>query len=59
MKIYNTLTKKKEVFKPISEEQVGMYTCGPTVYHYAHIGNLRSYIMEDVLEKSCVMKVTT
>ena len=35
-----------------------MYTCGPTVYHYAHIGNLRSYIMEDVLEKSCVMKVT-
>lgn len=51
MNIYNTLTKKKEVFKPISEEQVGMYTCGPTVYHYAHIGNLRSYIMEDVLEK--------
>ena len=51
MKIYNTLTKKKEVFKPISEEQVGMYTCGPTVYHYAHIGNLRSYFMEDVLEK--------
>lgn len=51
MKIYNTLTKKKEVFKPISEEQVGMYTCGPTVYHYAHIGNLRTYIMEDVLEK--------
>ena len=51
MKIYNTLTKKKEVFKPISEEQIGMYTCGPTVYHYAHIGNLRSYIMEDVLEK--------
>ena len=51
MKIYNTLTKKKEVFKPISEEQVGMYTCGPTVYHYAQIGNLRSYIMEDVLEK--------
>ena len=51
MKIYNTLTKRKEDFKPISEEQVGMYTCGPTVYHYAHIGNLRSYIMEDVLEK--------
>ena len=51
MKIYNTLTKKKEVFKPISEEQVGMYTCGPTVYHYAHIGNLSSSIMEDVLEK--------
>ncbi len=51
MKIYNTLTKTKEEFQPISKEQVGMYTCGPTVYHYAHIGNLRSYIMEDVLEK--------
>lgn len=51
MKIYNTLTKKKEEFVPINDEQVGMYTCGPTVYHYAHIGNLRSYIMEDVLEK--------
>ena len=51
MQIYNTMTKKKEIFKPIDEKQVGMYTCGPTVYHYAHIGNLRSYIMEDVLEK--------
>lgn len=51
MQIYNTLTKKKEIFKPIDEKKVGMYTCGPTVYHYAHIGNLRSYIMEDVLEK--------
>ena len=51
MQIYNTLTKKKEIFKPIDEKQVGLYTCGPTVYHYAHIGNLRSYIMEDVLEK--------
>lgn len=51
MKIYNTLTKKKEEFVPNNEKQVGMYTCGPTVYHYAHIGNLRSYIMEDVLEK--------
>ena len=51
MQRYNTLTKKKEIFKPIDEKQVGMYTCGPTVYHYAHIGNLRSYIMEDVLEK--------
>ena len=52
MKIYNTLTKKKEDFIPIDENQVSMYTCGPTVYHYAHIGNLRSYIMEDVLEKT-------
>ena len=51
MKIYNTLTKKKEEFKPVYEDKVSMYTCGPTVYHFAHIGNLRSYIMEDVLEK--------
>lgn len=49
--LYNTLTKKIEEFVPNEEGKVGMYTCGPTVYHYAHIGNLRSYIMEDVLEK--------
>ena len=51
MKLYNSLTKKVEEFVPNVEGKVGMYTCGPTVYHYAHIGNLRSYIMEDVLEK--------
>lgn len=51
MLLYNTLTKKKEEFVSIEEGKVGMYTCGPTVYHFAHIGNLRSYIMEDVLEK--------
>ena len=51
MKIYNSLTKRIEEFVPNEEGKVGMYTCGPTVYHFAHIGNLRSYIMEDVLEK--------
>ena len=51
MQIYNTLTHKKEEFVPNTAGKVAMYTCGPTVYHYAHIGNLRSYIMEDVLEK--------
>ena len=51
MVLYNTLTKKIEEFIPYEEGKVRMYTCGPTVYHYAHIGNLRSYIMEDVLEK--------
>ncbi len=51
MKIYNTLTREKEEFVPRFGNKVSMYTCGPTVYHYAHIGNLRSYIMEDVLEK--------
>ncbi len=51
MKIYNTLTKKVDEFIPNEAGKVKMYTCGPTVYHFAHIGNLRSYIMEDVLEK--------
>ncbi|MGM9878773.1 MAG: cysteine--tRNA ligase [Bacilli bacterium] len=52
LKLYNTLTRKIEDFVPYGEGIVRMYTCGPTVYHYAHIGNLRTYIMEDVLEKS-------
>lgn len=52
MKLYNTLSKKVEDFVPNVEGKVNMYTCGPTVYHFAHIGNLRSYIMEDVLEKT-------
>ena len=51
MKLYNTLTKKVEKFIPNEEGKVKMYTCGPTVYHFAHIGNLRTYISEDVLEK--------
>lgn len=51
MKLYNTLTRKVGEFVPKEAGKVRMYTCGPTVYHFAHIGNLRSYIMEDVLEK--------
>ena len=51
MKIYNTLSKTIEEFIPNEKNKVSMYTCGPTVYHYAHIGNLRTYMMEDVLEK--------
>ena len=51
MILYNSATRKREEFVPNNPDLVGMYTCGPTVYHYAHIGNLRSYIMEDVLEK--------
>ncbi|MBR5514964.1 MAG: cysteine--tRNA ligase [Clostridia bacterium] len=54
MKLYNSLTRQKEDFKTYEEGKVRMYTCGPTVYHFAHIGNLRSYIMEDVLEKYLV-----
>ena len=51
MKLYNSLSHTKEEFVPHEPGKVSMYTCGPTVYHFAHIGNLRSYIMEDVLEK--------
>ena len=51
MLLYNSLTRTREEFVPNVEGKVNLYTCGPTVYHYAHIGNLRSYIMEDVLEK--------
>jgi cysteinyl-tRNA synthetase len=51
MELYNTLGQKKETFVPHTPGVVKMYTCGPTVYHFAHIGNLRSYLMEDVLEK--------
>ena len=55
MKIYNTLTRNIEKFKPIDKHCVKMYTCGPTVYHYAHIGNLRTYIFEDILEKTLIL----
>lgn len=51
MYLYNSLSHKKELFVPNHPDVVKMYTCGPTVYHFAHIGNLRTYIMEDVLDK--------
>ena len=51
LKFYNTLTKRKEVFKPIKKGQVQMYNCGPTVYDYAHIGNFRAYVFADVLRR--------
>jgi cysteinyl-tRNA synthetase len=52
MFLYNTLTKQKEEFRPISGNEVRMYTCGPTVYDYAHIGNFRSYIVTDFLRRT-------
>ena len=51
LKLYNSATRQREDFVPNDPAQVSMYTCGPTVYHYAHIGNLRSYIMEDILDR--------
>ena len=56
MKIYNTLTKKVEELIPHEEGKIKMYTCGPTVYHYAHIGNMRNYIGHDILEKTLLLE---
>jgi cysteinyl-tRNA synthetase len=52
LNLYNTLTRGKELFEEIKKGEVGLYTCGPTVYNYAHIGNLRTYIFEDILKRS-------
>lgn len=52
MKLYNTLTRKIENFKPVKAGEVSLYTCGPTVYNFAHIGNLRNYIFEDILKRT-------
>ncbi len=49
--LYNTLSREKEEFKPIKKGQIGLYTCGPTVYNYAHLGNLRTYLFEDFLKR--------
>jgi len=51
IELYNTLERKKQEFKPIISGEVGLYTCGPTVYNFAHIGNLRAYIFEDILKR--------
>jgi len=51
LKLYNTLTRKKEVFKPIQKGKVGMYVCGPTAYWYQHIGNLKAYLFADLLRR--------
>lgn len=52
LKFYNTLTREKEIFTPIDPPNVGFYSCGPTVYNYAHIGNLRSYVLADIIQKT-------
>ena len=51
LKLYNTLTRKKEVFKPINKNSVGIYLCGPTIYNHVHIGNLRAYLFADILRR--------
>ena len=52
LKLYNSLTKKKELFKPISKREVKLYSCGPTVYNYIHIGNHRTFLMSDFLKRA-------
>lgn len=51
LRLYNTLTRKTEEFKPLKDKKIGMYACGPTVYNFAHIGNLRAYVFEDILKR--------
>ncbi|MDP6294105.1 MAG: cysteine--tRNA ligase, partial [Candidatus Woesearchaeota archaeon] len=51
LKLHNTLSRKLEEFKPLKKNEVSLYTCGPTVYNYAHIGNLRTYVFEDILRR--------
>jgi len=52
LKLYNTLTRKKQIFKPIKDKEVRMYVCGPTIYDYVHIGNLRAYVFSDILRRT-------
>ena len=51
LKLYNTLSRQKEEYKPLFDDYTGLYTCGPTVYNYAHIGNLRTYLFQDILKR--------
>ena len=51
LNLYNTLTRDKQEFKPLNQDEVRMYSCGPTVYSYAHIGNFRTYIFMDTLRR--------
>ncbi len=55
LNLYNTLTRRTEPFAPLAPPQVGLYTCGPTVYHFAHIGNLRTYVFEDLLTRALAL----
>src|SRR3989338_8359638 len=56
LKLYNTMTRKKEAFKPQKGKAVKLYTCGPTVYDYAHIGNLKTFVNEDLLKRYLLWK---
>lgn len=51
IKLFNTMSRSVEIFKPLNEGEVSIYTCGPTVYHFAHIGNLRTYVSQDIMKR--------
>ena len=51
IKLYNTMSRSIETFKPLKDGEVSIYTCGPTVYHFAHIGNLRTYVSQDIMKR--------
>ena len=55
IKLFNTMSKKLEIFIPIKKGEVSMYTCGPTVYHFAHIGNLRTYVSQDIMKRMFIL----
>jgi len=55
LQLFNSLSRQKQEFKPIKKGKVGLYTCGPTVYNYAHVGNLRTYVFEDILKKALIL----
>jgi len=52
LQFYNTMGRQLQTFKPLKDKAVGMYCCGPTVYNYAHIGNLRAYLFDDILRRT-------
>ena len=56
LKLFNTLTRKKEIFKPLKNKEVRLYTCGPTTYDFAHIGNFRTYVWQDILKRWLVLR---
>ena len=57
MKLYNTLTRRKEEFVPVKEGVASIYSCGPTVYQHAHIGNMRAYVFMDILRRVLVQRI--
>jgi cysteinyl-tRNA synthetase len=54
MQLYNTKTRQLEAFRPLKENEIKIYSCGPTVYNYVHLGNLRTFVFEDIVVKTLI-----